>query len=669
MVRLALPSLAALCALPLACGGAPAAPQAPAAAKPVASAPPPSPPDLSPVPEPEGLVVTGRLNDVGASLGVVHGWSKLPMPGSEQVTELVTSEAIGPVVDVDQPIDFAIAVAGSGMQLRPVVAVSAAVKDPDKVKASLADRYKLVPRDNGTTLIQGLGKPAAKDDDEAQGGSRDDAADTERTCELAPAYGAAPVRLVCGLDPKALSELGPWLTRTATRAPATGADVHVEVRMTPLKPTIEEQKRFLGLLLGRALGGEAPGTRNVLSGVAGDFADFALEVDTLDLDLKLADPGADMTTTLKLSGNTSELGKLVTGHAERSGPVPAEFWQLPGDADLAFFDRGLDDAQLAKARDLVLELASDALGDQGIKEADRKPILDALGKLASPAPVAYASGLDAAATQKAFAAEKALGDQADATSRAEAKHASAQAILGWHVIELGEPSGRIAGALKDLSAAWGKPSVVAAYRAKHPGAPPTSLRTAPLPKGVTLPSGTQHYVLSIHPYAPERRVTHPGHGASQPKAADKKPAKPGRPTVLHVLVVPDGQRTWIASGGDEGLVATRVAAAMGSGGDKLRARPELASLKNATVGAGGFVTVRGLPEMVEQLAVLFGDSSHDAMESLDDVQKLPHQGLVGMPFTVTAQANGPGHGAVTTLQVPRATVEDVVAGILQHGGF
>lgn len=666
-LRLALPSLAALCALPLACGGAPAAPQAPAAAKPVASAPPPPPPDLSPVPDPQGLVVTGRLSKAGASLGIVHGWSKLPMPESAQVTELVTSEAIGPVVDIDQPIDFAVAVSGSGMQLHPVVAVSAAVKDPDKVKASLADRYKLVPGDNGTTLIQGLGKPAPADDD--QDGSPDDGGGSERTCELAPAYGAAPVRLVCGFSPKALTELGPWLTRTATRAPSTDADAHLEVRMAPLKPTIEEQKRFLGLLIGGVLGGQAAGTGDVLSVAAGDLADFALDLDTLDVDLMLADPGANLTTTLKLSGSTSELGKLMTGHAERSGPVPAEFWQLPGDADLAFFDRGLDDAQVAKGRDLALKLASDALGDQGIKDADRKPILDALGKLASPAPVAYASGLDPAATQKAFAAEKALGDQADASSRAEAKRASAEALLGWRVIELGEPSARIAGALKDLSAAWGKPSVVAAYRAKHPGAPPPSLRTAPLPKGTKLPAGTQHYVLSLYSYAPERRVTHPARGASQPKAADKKPAKPGRPLVLHLLVVPDGQRTWFASGGDEGLVAAKVAAAMAGGGDTLSARPELASLKTAAVGAGGFVTVRGLPEMVEQLAVLFGATSHDAMRSLEDAQKLPHQGLVAMPFTLTAQANGPSHGAVTTMQVPRAAIEDAIAGFLQHGGF
>ena len=52
------------------------------------------------------------------------------MPQSEQVTELLTSEAVGPLVDLDQPIDFAVAVTGSGTKMKDLTAVSAAVKDP-----------------------------------------------------------------------------------------------------------------------------------------------------------------------------------------------------------------------------------------------------------------------------------------------------------------------------------------------------------------------------------------------------------------------------------------------------------------------------------------------------------------------------------------------------------
>jgi hypothetical protein len=650
------------------CGGAPAATQAPAAPKPEAMvASPPPPPDLSPVPDPQTLVVSGRAARVGASLAVVHAWSKLPMPQSEQVTELVTSEAIGPLVDLDQPIDFAVAVGGSGPKMRELTAISAAVKDPDRVKAALSERYKLVPGDNGALLIQGLGKRAAKDDDDDDG-TPDAVGDAERTCELAPAYGAVPVRMVCAFSPNALTELGPWLTRTATRA-ATTADLHVDVRMAPLKATLSGQKRFLGILAGGLLGGRSGmgGLRDLVSGVAGDVADFALDLDTATLDLTLSDPGANATLTMKLGGRTSELGRLATAHPERSGPAPAAFWQLPGDADLAFFDRGVDDAALAKGRELVVKLAGDELTDIGVKDADRKAIVDALGKLASPAPLVYASGLDAAQVKKAAAAEKGLGTQADAAERGEARRAMAQALLGWRIAELDEPSAKFTAALKELAAAWSKPAVVAAYRAKSKDEPAPSLHVAPLPKGVALAAGTQHYLLEVGPFEHEGMRLPP---APPDKAkAEKKPAGARKPVAFHVFVVPDGQRTWIAMGGDEALVAAKVAGAMGSAGDKLSARPELESFKNTSLGAGGFVTARGLPEIAQQLPALFGMSSSVATEGIDEAASMPHQGVVPIPFTVTAQQGSSPAPVVATLQVPRAAIDDVVAAILRHGGF
>jgi len=117
-----------------ACGGAEAPPPPAAAPAPAPVAAPP-PPDLSEVPAPSLLVVSGRIGKLSASLATVHGWTKLPMPQSEQVSELLTSEAVGAVVDLDQPIDFAVGVTGSGARTKDLTAVSAAVKDPDKVRA------------------------------------------------------------------------------------------------------------------------------------------------------------------------------------------------------------------------------------------------------------------------------------------------------------------------------------------------------------------------------------------------------------------------------------------------------------------------------------------------------------------------------------------------------
>src|SRR5580698_7792808 len=214
-------AIVAPCAAVAACGGAPASPQAPASsAAPLAGAALGLAPNLSPVAPPAGLVVSGRLARLEASLAVVHGWSQLPMPRSEQVTEMIAGEGLGALVDLGQPIDFAVAITGAGAGIRSMVAVSAALRDFDQAKATLGERYKLVQGADGALLIQGLGRGAHSADEGDEGKSSDDG-DDPHACELAPAFGPAPTRLVCGLDGKALSALGPWLTRGATRLTST----------------------------------------------------------------------------------------------------------------------------------------------------------------------------------------------------------------------------------------------------------------------------------------------------------------------------------------------------------------------------------------------------------------------------------------------------------------
>jgi hypothetical protein len=658
-------AVAALLLAMAACGGNAPPPQAPAIARPVAPVTPPPPVDLSAVPEPAALVVTGRFAKLSASLATAHGWTKLPMPQSEQVTELLTSEAVGPIVDLDQPIDFAVAVVGSGSRMKDLTALSAAVKDPEKVKATLGERYKLVPGDNGVLLIQGLGKPSRAADDDSDDDKRSpDEHDASRTCELAPAFGDAPVRLVCGFTPKALAELGPWLTRTATRGPSTG-DLHVDVHMKPLQPTIADQKRLIGMILGSVIGGRLglSSLRNLAVALGSDLADFAGDLDGLSADVTLGDAGAQAAVTLKLSGSTSVLARIATGHPDRSGPAPAAFWQLPGDADIAMFNRGLDEAELAKGRDLVLGAVGGALGESGVKDADRKAIVAALAKLVSPAAMVYGSGIDAEAVRKALATEKGLTIQSEPTEKEEAKRQTVEAFLGWRVIELEEPSTRMTAGLKELAAAIGRPSVGAAYREKLKDAVPPALRSLPVPRTAGLPTGAQHFVLELHTL--ERKAPAPRPGKPPPPA--KKPLGPLKPLLVHLFVVPDGHRTWLAVGGDETVTASRLAMTLGPGGDKLAAHAALAPLKDASIGAGGFFTARGLPEAAQQVPLVLNGATWVAKESFDEAAQMPHQGLTPILFSSTAQSGAPGMVARVTL--PKEAIEDAVATVLRRGGL
>jgi len=649
------------------CGGNAPPPQAPVAAPAPAPPPPPPPPDLSAVPDPKTLVLVGRVGKLSTSLATVHGWSKLPMPQSEQITEILTSEAIGAVVDLDQPIDFALSVVGTGARMRPQGAVSAGVKDPDKAKASLSERFKLVPGDNGTTLIKGLGRSshAGGDDDDEDSDGKPDAPgggddDGERSCELAAAYGDAPVRIVCAWSSKALAELGPWLTRTATRAPTT-ADLHLEVRMDPLRSTINEQKRLAGAIFGGVLGSGIHGqaARDLLGSIGSDLADFASDMDGASLDVTLADAGAQLTTTLKLSGTSSALGRLATGHPERSGPAPAAFWQLPGDTDLAFFERGIDDAQLSRARELVLDALSAALVDDGVKAPDVKAVTAALGKLVTGAPLVYGSGVDLPGIRKALATEKALGPDADPGARADARHVASEAMLGWRVLEVDQSPATVTGAVKDLVAAITRPSLVAAMRAHDKDAVPPAIRSVPMPRGATLPAGSQHWVMEL--------MGQDRHAA--PPKAGKKPAPPVKPLLSHFLIVPDGQRTWVGIGGDDVAVATRLAASLATTGDKLAGRAELASFKDGKVGSGGFFTTRAIPEIPLQMMIAGGSWPPRLGQALEDLDEMPQKGMSPLLFSSTAKEGGPPAVTVSTITVPRGTIEDVVTTILRHGGF
>jgi hypothetical protein len=623
--------------------------------------------DLSAVPEPAGLLVSGRVTQLSKSLATAHAWTKLPMPQSEQVTELLTSEAVGPLVDLDRSIDFAVAVSGSGMKMKPMVAVSAAVHDPDKAKAMLAERYKLVPGDNGAQLIEGLGKPtAASDDDDHDEGP--DHHGSARSCELAPAYGEASLRIVCAENAAALQSLAPWLLRTATRAKGT-SDVHVDFTMKPLQPTLQEQKRMIGMLLGTVLGGKIgmAGLRDLAVAFGTDLVDFASDMEGASIDLTLGDGGAVGDFALRLSGNTSTLGRIAVGHPERSGPAPAAFWQLPADADFAMYGRGFEEADLARGRDLALHALGDLLGAEGVKDPDRKAATDALGKLVSPAASVYGSGVDADAVRKALAAERGLTPKTDLAEREEGKRRTIEALLGWRVAEIDAPAASFQAGLKELAGVLARPSVAAAYREKLKDSVPPSFKSAPLGK-VTLPAGAQHYVLELHSI--DRKAAPPPRAEpGKPSPPARRPAGPVKPLLVHVFLVPDGGRTWLGVGGDEGVVAAKLATAMGQAGDKLGSRGELGDLKNGSSGGGGFLTLRGLPEAIEQGKLVLEGMDWRAIETFEEASQLPHQGMTPIVFTSTPQAGGPPKVATSHVVVPRDAIEDFVALVLKRGGF
>jgi hypothetical protein len=662
-----------------ACGGAgapPSASPAPSSAPSAEVAPPPA--DVSAVPEPSNLILTGRLKPA-AILNAAKSLTGLPMPGSRQVTELITGEAVGDLVDLDQPIDFAVAIMGKGMHIKESVAVSAAMKDPVRAKAAFLEHFKLVPADNGSLIIQGLGRGHASDtpDDDED----DDDEGSARACKLAPAYGQggqASTRLVCGFDSEALTSLGPYLTRTLTRTtpPSEG---HIEYTMAPLKSLIGDQRAFLMMMASAAMSsGSGEGVRALVSATIGDLLDLANDLDKVAIDLQLGDASATLTTAVTFASTKSHLAQLAMSHPERTDVPPAAFWQLPSDAHVAVFHRGIDPGEFSAGRNLVLGALGGKLQTIGVSDADRKALTDALRDLVTGSPAVYGSGIDLQMLRGTIARDRDTRFRGTPKEKMEAHLAVARALVGWHLIGVQEPPAKMAKAAKDLAAAWSRPSLARALKAKDKNALLPSLRLTGVPKGATLPKDTLHLELDVFPVRDEADVPpppppppplHGGPPLHAPRPAPPAAKVPPMPVTVHILLVPDGDRTWIAMGGDASALAAKAASVL-TGADpngQLGHRAGLDAVHSAKIGSGGFFEIEGLSAFAGEMGALIGDDLRGAEGDLDALSRMPHGGTTPIPFAITAQSS-PGP-LMTTVTVPKAAIEDLIVSVASNLRF
>ena len=619
---------------------------------PIAAAPPP---DVSAVEEPKNLVVLARLTKPSDALKVIGGWSRMPMPGADAVGEMLAGDSIGPIVDLDQPIDFAMEATPHGMSVKPNAAISAAVKSLDAAKASLA-KYKLVPIDNGVLRIDGLGAASTADGD--------DGGDT-RVCVLAPAFGMAATRIICADSPSALNVLAPYLARTAPRT-SFPADVHIEGRLAPMRPMVESSRRALPLLLGSVLGMRHSGNAaldDAFGASVGDLADFANDADKIAIDAMLADAQGTVTVTANFHSTTSLLARLASAHPVRAAAPPETFWRLPGDADMAFFQRGIDPKDFTSPHDHAVAILLGALQKEGLAaENDRKALSEAAShtfSLFQDATV-FAKGIDLAEAQKALGALK--PEAKDDAARLEAEHAALEKVAGWSVMGVDEAPSKVVAIAKEWPAAFARAGVAKWVKAQASGAPAPTIASAPIPKGLTLGKDSAHLVITLH--HPEHPDAVAKDGKKDAKKEPKK--KEPKPITLHLLVAPDtdGARTWLVVAADEALLVAKTKALLApADSSSLGKRGGFESMREAKINAGGFVSARGLVEgstFSWSIGQRYGALRRDPFLGLASSAQ---QGGTPIPFTFTAQSGAgasTGGTFVATATAPRGAIEDLV---------
>jgi hypothetical protein len=544
---------------------------------------------------------------------------------------------MGNAIDLDQPIDYAIAL--RGQKRRGVV--SAAVRSLDEAKQAFA-KYKLVPGENGVLSIEGL--PGASDDD----------GDMEpRFCALMPAFGTAATRLVCADHDDGIRDFGPWITRTVPRA-TYPADFHIEARLAPVRPLVDQFRRMLPLLAGSMLGirrGDAPAADEAFRATIEDLADFTGDADTIALDAMIAEPQANVTITSAFGRTSSVLARLAVAHPERAGAPPAAFWKLPADTDAAFFHRGIDPTDFARIRDRGVALVSGVLDKAGVPAADRKAMGDAVSHTLDlwATPVALGKGLDLAEATKAAGAISGAKDDA---AREEAERAAAEKMAGWMAVEVDAAPAKVGAVAKEWAAAWARPGVAKWVKSLVQDAPPPTIRVAPLPKGITGKDATHLEIAVVRPH-------HVAKGQKRPPQ--------GKPMVLHALVMPDGAAgtgSWVVFAADEAMLVAK-AKEVAAGGDvsPLGTRAGVSEMKDARVNAGGFITLRSLTDGAPMTWALGPYWSELRSQGLGFVSAMPDQGMTAVPFQFASQAGGAGAPAgtfVAKVNVPKAAIEGII---------
>lgn len=616
--------------------------------------------DLEKVPEPDGLIAFGRVSHPDTILKSVSSWSRFPLPSGKDLVSSMSDDSVGDVVDLSQPIDGAAMIKAKGRDPEPLLAFSIAVTSYDTAKTKLGSSHRLSAGPNGQFTIEGLsfsGEKRRKGDDE----------DEERpTCVLAPA--AEPKgggRIVCG-EPQAVVALSPYLTRTLVRQ-TFKSDVHVEMRVGPVREPLNQLKAMLPMLARSLMGGQSPSLRELGESVVNEAVDVVGDTERVVLDAQLPEAGADAEVRMEFQHANSLIAKLATSNADKASTPPAAFMHLPAETDLAFYSRGSDPKLFDRPKELLGRVALELTADTTMPEAERKMVKELVVDKLLPlftGPLVYGKGYDAAAIDKALTARKAVKPN-DAAANDEAERVLGEQVVGWHLVQVGEPAAKVGGMLKEWSALWARPAFQKWVKTESSAKMMAQVRNAPVPAG--LPKETVHLEVVIPRHdlvdyggsvMESKPVAAPpgAKPAPAPKAAPPKKI-PRKPLVFHVFAVPDQGATWIAFGFDAKLLAAKATIALSSGPDKdtLAKTGTVETLKDVKSSSGWLLTARGL--------LVFTAMKHRDRTPYAMLASLPNKGAT--PITFTSLASGPqpnaAAGTLTThFKLPKAAIEDLV---------
>ncbi len=620
-----------------ACGPAnqPTTPQTPANVAPtgtgqtIASGPTP---ELGLVAEPADVVAIARWRSPGQTFATIQAWFGVPVPTGEIEHELFRVPENANLVALDAPVDMVVALdpKSSDADPQPFAAFSVGLRSFEDARRAFDQRHRVKEIQPNVYKVE-IGRGS------------------ELSCLIAPAAGPAPGRLVCGDRDRDVEALYPYMTRGLPMSPVPTRDLHAEVRFAPVQRRFGRQLpvylNYLSTYLSHQFG---TGDRKLdssmtdaMTGLSNETVAVLNDMDTMAFDISIgaADRTADADFDLKFKARNSWIAQRMFYKAGEAGAAPAPFWRLPGDSDMAFYNRGDD----AKAYDGLRRGGGsllDALLARGkFPAGQRKAVASLWDRLFLDAPMSVsASGsIDTPPIRP---------DEDILTQL----RASMTAMLGWHVWGFEETSNRPMIWMRDMAAIYNGPGVKQWIHDQ------TGLDLKQLPdvrmvpfNGKGLDKGTQAIEITIP--VPKELGT-------------SAPAKAMAPLKYWVVVMPDGGRTWVGAAADRASLEKHLAMVKSGAPDAqtLASRPGLESLRSGKDVSAGFLSVASLAASASDnfLSVLRG-SRHGRFSGSPTsamMTNLPNHGRTPILMTSSARAASPSEVNIK-LHMSKGSVDDL----------
>jgi hypothetical protein len=580
-------------------------------------------PDLSPVPAPQSLVAVARVKNPAVVVDTVAGWAKFPIDlralaqkNEPEAAQLLVFEA---------PIEAAVALddKGLGNFPQPFAVVSIGVASVDGT-VGFAKRHGQSVRmlRPGVYQISKGGSPV---------------------CAVAAAVGVAPARLVCGDRAEDVDALLPYATRGLPIEALGNADLHVRLSAEPLRRRYAKELRQLKTMATPFVLSELSmdssrfdrALADAVHGIADELLALSEDVDAVKLEATV-DRGQGTilaATSVTFRGKGSWTVQTMADAAKRSKGVPAAFWKLPKDSAMATYGVGANAKRYEAIRKTLAELADGALE----KERVPRKVRDQLAELLletwnTEGDVVYANG-------EVLPSTKAVAPGTGAAMREKIRKQ-----LGWYVVGVDEKPAKYKAYLDKIVKLYND-AMLRKLVDKRLQVKPTELPklTARASRAAGMPAGTTVYELGLSSAFFDK--------LEPPSPGGKKGAVP--PLSLVVVLMPDGDQSWVGLSADEKTLSDRLVA-LKKGDSTLAAREGVGLLKTTKGVSGGFFTVGSLLQ-----SLLEGLNESTGADATRALTLMPNHGETPIPMWTVVSPDG---AAMTwSVRVPKAVVEDIAA--------